>query len=167
MSGTLRVNAFLVCYAECGSIKKSCEAAGINAATHRRHLKKYPEYKAAFEVAQAKAQEVLKDQALAKIEALEDALFTRAVEGWDEPIVFKGKFCYERERGSKGKWERGKPLAIKKYDHSGAQFLLRALKPETYREKVQVEHSGTVDIVERLHAARKRAAEYKAGEKSE
>jgi hypothetical protein len=143
--GINKAHAFLTAYAECGNVTKAAEAAGIDRRTHSRHLKKYPAYRALFEKAAAEAAENLKERALARIEALDDAIYTRAVEGWVEPVVYQGKFTYGKVRDAKGRIQRStEPLGIRKFSDSDAQFLLRGLKPEMYRERHEV--SGSVDL---------------------
>ena len=153
-----RALIFLACYEQTGSIAKAAEAARIAPSTHHKELKKSEAYRAAFEKAQAVAVDNLKAQALERIEKLEDAVFERAVAGWIEPVVYQGKFTYEKQRNAKGKFERGQPLGIRKFSDSDAQFLLRGLKPEVYRERVQlsgsVQVSGTLSIADVLRQRR-------------
>jgi len=129
---------FLAAYRETGSVTQASAAAQIQRAMHYRRLdpksRSYdPEYVAAFAEAKISAEAFLKQQALDRIVDLEDALYKRAVEGWEEPVVFQGNFTYA-ELDDEGN-PVGKPVSVRKFSDSDAQFLLRGLKPETYRER--------------------------------
>lgn len=93
-----------------------------------------------------------KDEAFAKQwdEAIEEATDTlerearrRAIEGWDEPVFYKGA-------------EQGR---IRKYSDRLLEILLRAHRPEKFRERVQVEHEIGANLAQRLEGARKRVAQ--------
>jgi hypothetical protein len=99
-----------------------------------------PAYKAAFEAAHQIAIAVLEDEAI-----------RRAVEGVEEPVVYKGEFSFlpkVDENGvvildEEGRPIRGKPLTVRKYSDQLLQFLLRGAKPEKYRERFQ--HDGSIN----------------------
>ena len=158
-----RSRIFLACFRKTGSVSKAAAAAKIDRAMHYRRLKKDAAYRAAF----AEAQEVA-------VEVLEDEATRRAVEGVEEPVTYQGQFSWlpkVDEDGNvvldvDGKPMRGKLVTIRKYSDSVLMFLLRGAKPEKYRERHQVEHTGTVTIVERLQAGRKRAAKKKNDDES-
>ena len=125
-----RSSVFLKCYQETGSIARASEAAGICRDQHYRRLRKDKKYAAAF----AEATEVA-------IGVLEEEALRRAVYGVEEPVVFKGKFTYDKVKGKDGRMKRSdQPLAIRKYSDSLLQFLLRGARPERYRERY--EHTG-------------------------
>lgn len=71
----------------------------------------------------------------------ESEMFRRASEGVLEP-VFQGG----RAVGS-----------IRKYSDTLLIFALKGAMPEKYADRQKVEHSGQVDVVQRLRAARERA----------
>lgn len=140
---TSRVNRshiFLKAYAETGSITRASQAAQINRSMHYRRMEQDPAYKAAFQVAHEIAVAVLEDEAI-----------RRAVEGVEEPVVYKGEFTFlpkVDEEGvlvldAEGNPIKGKPLVIRKYSDQLLQFLLRGAKPEKYRERFQ--HDGTIN----------------------
>jgi len=58
----------------------------------------------------------------------------------------------------------GKPLYEREYSDQLLLTLLRRLKPQEYRERTAVEVSGSLDLAERLQAARKRLLEFRAKE---
>jgi hypothetical protein len=125
-----RSTAFLRAYEATGSISKAAEAAGIDRTQHYRRLKQDKNYAQAFAESTELAINVLEEEAL-----------RRAVYGVDEPVVFKGRFSYDKVRGKDGRLKRSsEPLAIRKYSDSLLQFLLRGARPEKYRERY--EHTG-------------------------
>lgn len=59
----------------------------------------------------------------------EDAALTRAVDGWEEPV-----------------WHQGVQVGtVRKYDSQLLMFLLRARRPEKYRERAEIRHQGAVN----------------------
>lgn len=109
--------AFLLCFAELGMVTGAAKAAGISRRTHYNWLEKEDpdgklsaqavSYKAAFEEAREIAEENLLSEAR-----------RRAVEGVEEPVYYQGKICGMKKR----------------YSDSLLIFLLKALKPEKYRD---------------------------------
>ncbi len=112
--GVAKANAFLAAFRTTASIAKAAKAAKIERSLHYRWLKN-PKYAAAFERAKEQAAQVLEDEAV-----------RRAVEGTLKPVFYKGFQC-------------GK---IREYSDSLMQTLLKAWKPDKYRERSSVEHSG-------------------------
>ena len=106
--------AFLAAFTKCGSIT---EAASLANTTRQRHYEwlQDPEYKAAFNVALEES-----------IELLEREARRRALEGTTEPVFYKGDVC-----GS-----------IQKYSDTLAIFLLKAHRPQRYRDNATIEHVG-------------------------
>lgn len=73
-------------------------------------------------------------------EALEDELIRRAKEGVLKPVFYKGEVCGE----------------IREYSDTLGIFLLKGAKPEKYKERVEQEHKGGIDLTIRdLSAERK------------
>lgn len=77
----------------------------------------------------------------------EDEMYRRASEGVLEPVFQGGRLV-----GS-----------IRKYSDTLLIFALKGAMPEKYGDKTKIEHSGTIDVAERLRAARERV--FKRGEK--
>ena len=76
------------------------------------------------------------DDALAEgADRLESVVWGRAVDGWEEPVY-----------GRVGKDQDGLIGTVRKYDSSLAALLLKAHKPEKYRERQELTHSGKVEI---------------------
>lgn len=67
---------------------------------------------------------VLDARLVTNVEAAEEALFTRGVEGWLEPVFHNGKLVGHRRRFS--------DTALTRY--------LQAKKPEEYSERQRLEH---------------------------
>lgn len=126
-----RSSIFLRCYRETGSVTKAAEAADISRSIHYRRLANDPKYAAAFAEAHEEAIAVLEDEAI-----------RRAVEGVDEPVVYKGSFQWTNMDDDGN--PVGKPLCIRKYSDSLLQFLLRGARPEKYRERFSGEIASTV-----------------------
>jgi len=86
------------------------------------------------------------------------SIFERGILGWDEPVVNAGMLIYEYEPAldnegsqrfdSKGKpiMQRGKPVSLHKWSDTLAVAYAKANLPE-YKDKQQVEHSGSIDII--------------------
>ena len=105
--------AFLLAYAELGIVTYAAKAAQIHRLTHNDWLKTDAVYAADFEVAKEGAADRLEREAL-----------RRAVEGWDEPIVWRGEVTG----------------MVRRYSDTLLIFMLKGAKPEKYRERF--EHSG-------------------------
>lgn len=145
-----RSHIFLRCYSRTGSITRAAEAADIHRSIHYRRLKEDAAYAKAFAKVDEEAKEFLAQRALDRIVDAEEALFTRAVDGWEEPVTYQGEFSYEPKydqdgnvlRGEDGKPVRGKMVTVRKFSDSNLQFFLRGARPEKYRERFN--HTGVV-----------------------
>jgi hypothetical protein len=134
---TPKMRSFLAAYVKCARIGLAAQAAKVNRQSHHTWMKESEAYRCAFQNAQEEIGSLV-----------EDALVTRAVFGTKElvlhqgePVVVKGRLLYRVD-----------------YSDSLLTLLIRKLKPE-YRERLGVEHTGSLEIVERLEAARKRLIE--------
>ncbi len=127
--------AFLTAYVTLGGrICRAARAARINRTMHYRWMKADANYKELFREAELQAADVLEAEAK-----------RRALDGWYEPVYYQGEECGRVLRFSDGLM----------------QTLLKGAKPDKYRERHEVEHTGTVNVIERLAAGRKRVAEAK------
>jgi hypothetical protein len=154
--------AFLAAFAVTGQITAAAKAAKIERHVHYLWLETDPDYPALFEKARIEA-----------VQALEDEAVRRATEGVFEPNLYQGQFVYpikgyelDPETGlpDRGKPIFGKkPLGMMKKSDRLLEFLLRAGKPEKFRDRGTVELTGAgggpIEIVERLNAGRKRVAD--------
>ncbi|MCH8684846.1 hypothetical protein [Pedomonas mirosovicensis] len=134
--------AFLEALADLGQVRAAARAAGVSPQSAYRMRRK----SAAF----AKAWQEAMDQAL---DALEETLFERAINGVEKPVYYGGRSC-----GS-----------VRQYSDALAMFLLRARRPETYGRALPAEPSaaataGPADPVTLIEA---RLKALRANEKAE
>ena len=127
----VKAAAFLAAYQTCCSVTKAARAAGIDPRRHYAWLEKYPKYKAEFEKAKPIAAQWLKDKAI-----------EGATDGWEEPIFYQGVQCG----------------TVTRFDLGMRQFLLRGILAEEFGAKVDHNMHGSVEVIERLVAARNRFA---------
>lgn len=129
-----KARAFLAAYRQTASITKAAAAAKIDRTMHYRWLSS-ESYRTAFKAAQEEAAELLEDEAV-----------RRATEGTLEPVFYQGIKCG----------------AVRRYSDGLMQFLLRGFKPDKYRQSIHadVNVTGTLDLVQRLNAARRRAYQH-------
>jgi len=122
--------AFLEALAKTGNVREAAELADVDRSRVHRLRESSPAFAAAWDRAVEDAADVLEREAV-----------RRAVEGVDEPVIYKGELC--------GTWVDGQgrvvakdtpgavlvPLTVKRYSDALLQTLLRAAKPEKYRER--------------------------------
>lgn len=96
---------FLEALAELGQVRAAARVAGVSPQSAYRLRRRSPEFAVAWQEAM--------DQAL---DALEETLLDRAINGVEKPVFYGGKSC-----GS-----------VRQYSDALAMFLLRARRPETY-----------------------------------
>jgi hypothetical protein len=87
-------------------------------------------------------------------DALEAEAWRRAVEGVPEPLVSSGKVVRDDD---------GQPIAIRRYSDNLLLALLKARRPEKFKERAVVEHDIADGLADRLEAARQRALAGSAG----
>ena len=110
-----RQKAFLAAFRETGNVCLACKAVGVRRSSHYRCLEKDAEYPSAFNLAKEDATDVLEAEA-----------HRRAVEGWEEAVGW-----YKGEAGG----------TVRKYSDVLLIFLLKSLRPEKYRERVDLRGS--------------------------
>lgn len=116
---------FLACLRLDANVSLACDKAEISRQGAYLWREKDPEFARAWDDAVERSNDVIRR-----------AIFQRAVEGWEEPLVSMGKALVD---------EDGKPLTIRKYSDSLLQFLAKSRMLE-FRDKQQVEMSGSVDL---------------------
>ena len=116
--------AFLAAYAQSCTLKAAAVAAKVARRSHYHWLEE-PEYAAAF----AEVREQVAD-------FLEAEARRRAVYGIEKRVIYQGKLCYQKEFDPKTGELRStdKPLTIREYSTSLLIFLLKAARPEKYRD---------------------------------
>jgi hypothetical protein len=129
-----RVKAFLGAYAECGDISRAAAAAFIDRSTHYRLLERSKQYAIAFAAA---GQE------------LGDKLLALAVErvqlGTKRLVMYHGKpIMVARDPSKRVNRKTNPKVPYYEYEVSEGlhQSLLKALKPEMFRERVSAELTG-------------------------
>lgn len=116
---------FLVAFSEQANVSLACEQAGVDRSTVYRWLESDPEFAAGWEVAEQKADDVLRREA-----------YRRGVIGYEEPIVSLGKLVYGTD---------GQPMTVRKYSDVLLLTLMRARMPE-YKESKHVDMNSTVNV---------------------
>lgn len=86
---TKRQHEFLSKLRESACVRDACKYVGLSSTSAYRTRARLPEFAAAWDAALALA-----------MPRLEQAAYRRAVEGWDEPIVWQGKVVGQRRRYS-------------------------------------------------------------------
>lgn len=112
-------DAFIDALTKRGNVSEACKASGVA----RRTVYEWRDADPVF----AKMWEDAIDQAA---DTMEREAWRRAVEGTDKPVFHQGQ-------------EVG---AIREYSDTLLIFLLKAARPEKYRERQHIEQSGTATI---------------------
>jgi transposase-like protein len=116
-----RKRAWLAAFEEQGTVVAACKAAGVG----RTSAYEWRQKDEAFALAWADIEE-------ATTEAMEREAYRRGVEGTVEPLVSAGKHVTD----------------VKKYSDTLLIFMLKARRPERYRDNVKVEHSGSITFAD-------------------
>jgi hypothetical protein len=87
---------------------------------------------------------------------LEAEAWRRGVEGVEEPIISMGKVVRDK---------RGKPMVRRQYSDHLMIALLKAHRPEKYRENVNLSGTVMVELSSRIDAAIKRREQFEAEER--
>ena len=131
-----RVSRFLEAYAGSGSVTAASAAAGISREAHYKRLEKDAEYRKAFEALGDRVGQVI-----------EDVLVDHAINGVKRQLHWRGKPMKTRN---------GHLVYEIEYDHQLGIALAKRFRPRLYREHIVQEHTGSIDLVQRLEAARAR-----------
>jgi hypothetical protein len=142
-----RKRAFLDAYAECGSVTAAAQVAGINRRMHYRQLESDAEYRKGFESLQDRIGQELEDLAVERVR-----------NGFKRLLLHRGKPI---------KMKNGHLLYETDYDTQLHITMLKRFRPKLYREHIVQEHSGSINLVERLEAARARLLEIRRKEEDE
>lgn len=114
----IRQQAFLDAYEVYGTVLKACEVAKVPRSEHYRWLKN-PRYAERFRAAEEHA-----------VQALETEARRRAMVGNDKPVFY-----------------RGQPVAqVREFSDALMIFLLKAKRPDVYRDRVVSERAGTPGV---------------------
>jgi hypothetical protein len=132
-----RQQRFLATLADTGIVSVAVEIAG----TSRTRVYELRKRDAAFAGAWEEAEERAAD-------ALEAEAWRRAVAGVPEPLVSSGKVVRDDD---------GQPIAIRRYSDNLLLALLKARRPDKFKDRAVVEHDIADGLADRLEAARQRA----------
>ncbi len=119
-------SAFLKSYALIGVITIAAQHANVSRSRHYEWLNdpRYPDYFDRFKEAHAKA-----------VDRLEGEAIRRAIQGVEEPV-------FGSTVDAKGNRVTGKIGTVTKYSDRLLEVLLRAKKPEVYRENLDITSGG-------------------------
>lgn len=109
--------AFLRAYMIGGTVKSAVEATGYTRTVHDQWLFDCPDYRAAYLEAKEHVADMLEEEAIKRARQGTQKLVLYK----GDPIKFKGKYLYETT-----------------HSDSLMMFLLKGLRPERYREQVDV-----------------------------
>lgn len=141
----LKKRAFLKAFRGTLSMKAAADAVKINLQAHYNWLRSDEIYRRAWEEVYEEAAQFLEDEAV-----------RRAYQGVKRALYYKGAPM----RTGRGK--NARPAFETLYSDTLLLALLKRFKPNEYRERVQTEITGTIEIADRLQAARKRLVEMRA-----
>jgi len=141
-------------------IRHACDAAGVDRTTAWRAREKDEEFAAAWEGAME-----------AGIDRAEQAAYSRAVDGWSEPVIDKGRlaWAYQRTVDAEGKETYSPvldangqpvPLTVKKHSDSLLQFVLKGRRRAVYGDKQEITgaNGGPVALLDETKKAARIAA---------
>jgi hypothetical protein len=129
--------AFLKELSRTGNVTAACAAARIGRASAYEHADRHKDFEEAW-----------RDALEASADLLELEAHRRAHDGVDEPVIYQGELCgfwADADGNVVAKGAAGArliPLTVKKYSDRLLEFLLKARRPEKYRERIDVEHAG-------------------------
>jgi hypothetical protein len=138
-----RQERFLKALAETGIVSAAVEIAGTSRTRVYELRKRDAGFTAGWEEAEERA-----------ADALEAEAWRRAVVGIQEPLVSSGKVVRDDD---------GQPIAIRRYSDTLMLALLKARRPEKFKDRAVVEHDIADGLADRLEAARQRALAASAG----
>jgi len=138
-----RQERFLKALADTGIVSVAVEIAGTSRTRVYELRKRDTTFAAAWDEAEEQA-----------ADALEAEAWRRAVVGVHEPLVSSGKVVRDDD---------GQPLAIRRYSDNLLLALLKARRPEKFKDRAVVEHDIADGLADRLEAARHRALAASAG----
>ena len=138
-----RREVFLRALAETGIVTIAAGAAGITRARAYQVRQQDQGFATAWDEAEQRA-----------ADALEAEAWRRAVSGVPEPLVSAGKVVRDDD---------GQPLAIRRYSDNLLIALLKARRPDKFKDRQVVEHDISDGLADRLEAARQRAMAISVG----
>ena len=138
---------FLDLYREFGSIRKCAEALGISTTAIYKHRNGDPE----FDEQCIQAEEDFSD-------GVDENITDRAVNGTQEPLVYQGKIMKD---------EAGHPVMVTRHSDRLAELVVKAQKPDKYRERREITGAGGGDFSVVVKSLNDMIAETKPAEKKQ
>ena len=132
-----RRERFLKALAETGIVRTAVDIAGTSRTRVYELRKRDTIFAAAWDEAEEQA-----------ADALEAEAWRRAVVGMPEPLVSAGRVVRDDD---------GQPIAIRRYSDTLMIALLKARRPDRFKDRAVVEHDLADGLADRLEAARQRA----------
>jgi len=115
-------------------ISHACDAAGIARSTAWRQYQDDEEFKAAWDDAMETA-----------IDKAEAEAYRRAVQGWHEPVIDKGRLAWAYKRNEDGTFEaildangQPVPLTVRKHSDGLLTFVLKGRRRNVYGDKTEL-----------------------------
>ena len=139
-STAARAAAFLAALADTANVSASAKAADLGRSTAYDLRRDDPDFAAAWDAAMETG-----------LDALEDEAMRRAKDGVSRFVVSGGKVVMHPETGE--------PLKEHVFSDALTMFLLRARRPERYKERSAVDLTVAGDLASRIEAGRKRIGE--------
>lgn len=143
--------AFLRAYTAVGSITEAAKACKMSRSSHYEWMEHEPEYAEAFTAAQEEA-----------VETLEAECWRRAKDGVHEPVIYQGRLQFLPKFDRKTKTVKidpttkrpiisDVPLTVRKKSDVLLIFLLKALRPDKYRDNFKgeittISRAGKIDL---------------------
>jgi len=139
--------AFLEAVAIYGTITRACTESGVGRQTHYDWLKKSQVYVDCF----LEAEKIFADR-------VRDAVRQRAVDGWQEPVIYQGQYQFVNETNDAGEVTKRHMVTVRKFSDRLLELLAKAKCPE-FRDKLEVggkdgkpiEGKITIEFVEPRH----------------
>jgi hypothetical protein len=119
-----RQRAFLVAYVQSLGIRSAARLSGVSRQSHYEWLRDDPLYREHFE----RARQMLADSA-------EEEVCRRAYRGYDTPVIYRGKITGY----------------YKSYSDALATFMLKGMKPATYRDNAPLPIGGPTHLTITIH----------------
>lgn len=107
--------AFLEFLSSTGNITQAAQHAGVSRRTVYDHKAADPDFEKAWDAAEQLG-----------LDAMEDEVTRRGVEGWDEPVWYQGEQCG----------------VVRKFSDTLLMYRLNGGRPEKYRQRVSTELTG-------------------------
>jgi hypothetical protein len=131
-----RKQRFLVALTECGNVTQACLAAAIGRQRVYECRHADPNFAKAWEEAESIAADRMEKEA-----------WRRGVDGVPEPLVSAGRLICDPS---------GEPIMIPRYSDTLLAMLLKAHRPDKYKDRSEVQFDISDRLAERLEAARQR-----------